>query len=90
MRIVVDRDRCTGQRMCESIAPDIFRVADDGKVKIQVAVVPDGQPGDKYADGQSDPRTCYQTGRAYRHDARIEPAGLSDNGFFDQSENHEN
>jgi ferredoxin len=41
MRIVVDRDRCTGQRMCESIAPDIFRVADDGKVKIQVAVVPD-------------------------------------------------
>ena len=43
MRIVVDRDRCTGQRMCESIAPDIFRVAGDGKVKIQVAVVPDGR-----------------------------------------------
>ena len=43
MRIVVDRDRCTGQRMCESIAPDIFRVADDGQVEIQVAVVPDGR-----------------------------------------------
>ena len=43
MRIVVDSDRCTGQRMCESIAPDIFRVAGDGKVKIQVAVVPDGR-----------------------------------------------
>jgi ferredoxin len=43
MRIVVDRDRCTGQTMCESVAPDIFRVADDGKIKIQVAVVPDGR-----------------------------------------------
>jgi ferredoxin len=43
MRIVVDRDLCTGQAMCESIAPDIFRVTDDGQVKIQVAVVPDGR-----------------------------------------------
>jgi ferredoxin len=43
MRIVVDRDRCTGQAMCESIARDIFRVTDDGQVEIQVAVVPDGR-----------------------------------------------
>ena len=43
MRIVVDRNLCTGQAMCESVAPDIFRVADDGQVKIQVAVVPDAR-----------------------------------------------
>jgi ferredoxin len=43
MRIVVDRDRCTGQAMCESIAPDIFQVTDDGQVEVQVAVVPDGR-----------------------------------------------
>jgi ferredoxin len=43
MRIVVDRDRCTGQAMCESIASDIFRVTDDGQVEILVAVVPDGR-----------------------------------------------
>jgi ferredoxin len=43
MRIVVDRDRCTGQAMCESIARDIFQVTDDGQVEIQVAVVPDGR-----------------------------------------------
>jgi len=43
MRIVVDRDRCTGQAMCESIGPDIFRVTDDGQVEILVAVVPDGR-----------------------------------------------
>jgi ferredoxin len=43
MRIVVHPNRCTGQAMCESVAPDIFRVADDGQVKIQVAVVPDGR-----------------------------------------------
>jgi ferredoxin len=42
MRIVVDRARCTGQAMCESIAPGIFQVTDDGQVEIQVAAVPDG------------------------------------------------
>jgi len=44
MRIVVDRDLCTGQGMCESIAPNLFRVSEeDGQVEIQVAVVPDGR-----------------------------------------------
>jgi ferredoxin len=43
MRIIVDRERCTGQAMCESVAPDIFQVTDDGQVEIQVAVVPDGR-----------------------------------------------
>jgi ferredoxin len=43
MRVVVDRDLCTGLGMCESVTPDMFRVADDGQVEIQVAVVPDGR-----------------------------------------------
>jgi ferredoxin len=46
MRIVVDRDRCTGQTMCESIAADIFQVTDDGQVEIRVAVVPDSRLGE--------------------------------------------
>jgi ferredoxin len=46
MRIVVDRDLCTGQAMCESVAPDLFRVADDGQAESQVAVVPDGRLGE--------------------------------------------
>jgi ferredoxin len=46
MRIVVDRGRCTGQAMCESVAPGIFEVADDGQVQIQVAVVPAGRLSD--------------------------------------------
>ncbi len=46
MRIVVDRDLCTGQGMCESVAPDFFQVTDDGQVEIQVAVVPDGRLGE--------------------------------------------
>jgi ferredoxin len=41
MRIVVDKDVCTGQAMCESIAPDLFRVADGSQVDILVAVVPE-------------------------------------------------
>jgi ferredoxin len=41
MRIVVDQDLCTGQAMCQSIAPDLFRVDGGSQVDIQVAVVPD-------------------------------------------------
>ena len=44
MRIVVDQDVCTGQAMCESIAPDLFLVA-GGQADLQVDVVPDGRLG---------------------------------------------
>ena len=32
LKIVVDRMRCTGIGICESIAPDHFEVGDDGSV----------------------------------------------------------
>jgi ferredoxin len=32
MRIVVDRNRCTGLGMCEAEAPDVFEVQDDGSL----------------------------------------------------------
>ena len=34
MRIDVDLDKCTGHGICESIAEDVFEVADDGTVVI--------------------------------------------------------
>jgi ferredoxin len=34
MRIVVDRDKCTGLGMCEAEAPDLFEVQDDGSLKV--------------------------------------------------------
>jgi ferredoxin len=46
MRIVVDRNLCTGQAMCESIAPDIFHLNADGVLEVLVAVVPDGLLGE--------------------------------------------
>jgi ferredoxin len=46
MRIVVDRELCTGQAMCESVAPDFFQVAGDGQLEIQVAVVPGDRLGE--------------------------------------------
>ena len=30
MRVDVDLDKCTGHRICESIAEDVFEVQDDG------------------------------------------------------------
>lgn len=34
MKIHVDRGRCTGIGMCESIAPDFFEVEDDGRLTL--------------------------------------------------------
>jgi ferredoxin len=46
MRIVVDWDRCTGMGMCESLAPDVFEVDDDGSLILHAEQVPDGMEGD--------------------------------------------
>ena len=46
MRIVVDRELCTGQAMCESIAPDIFEINDDGELEVKAAEIPDGRLGE--------------------------------------------
>ncbi|WP_433575025.1 ferredoxin [Nocardia brasiliensis] len=33
MKIVADRARCEGHGMCEALAPNLFRVGDDGIVE---------------------------------------------------------
>jgi ferredoxin len=43
MRIIVDRTRCTGLGMCESVAPDVFEVNDEGELELRTATVPDGR-----------------------------------------------
>jgi hypothetical protein len=49
------------------------------------AVVRDRQPGDKHANGQSHPRTRYQTGSAYSHDSIVEQAGVRNSHFFGEA-----
>jgi ferredoxin len=46
MRIIVDRSRCTGQAMCESIAADIFGVNEEGELELKTGTVPDGRLDD--------------------------------------------
>ena len=41
MRIVVDRERCVGTGICESIAEDVFEVQDDGTMRIVADEVPE-------------------------------------------------
>jgi ferredoxin len=36
MRIVVDRDKCTGLGVCEAQAPDLFELQDDGSLLVFV------------------------------------------------------
>ena len=35
LRIVIDRNRCTGIGICESISPDWFEVQDDGSLVVR-------------------------------------------------------
>ena len=41
MRIVVDTDQCTGHGICESLAPHVFEVGDEGVVHLLVDDFPD-------------------------------------------------
>lgn len=43
MKIIVDRNRCTGLGICESLAPDVFEVNDEGELVLRTGEVPDGQ-----------------------------------------------
>ena len=43
MRIVVDREKCTGLGMCEAVAPDVFEVGDDGTLVLHRESVPEGR-----------------------------------------------
>ncbi|MDQ2587956.1 ferredoxin [Saccharothrix yanglingensis] len=42
MRIVLDRARCTGIGICESFAPTVFEVDDNGELVVLSTEVPEG------------------------------------------------
>lgn len=42
MKIIVDRVKCTGLGICESLAPDVFEVNDAGDLELKTEQVPDG------------------------------------------------
>ena len=49
MKVWIDQDLCTGDGLCEEIAPDVFTLLDDGLAYVK--------EGDKiYADGQGQSR----------------------------------
>lgn len=41
MKIIADRTRCAGHGMCEALAPNLFRVGDDGIVEPSADAVDD-------------------------------------------------
>jgi ferredoxin len=45
-RIVVDYDKCTGLGICESIAPDVFEVDDDGSLQILESTLDEDRRGE--------------------------------------------
>ncbi|HEY2225552.1 ferredoxin [Actinomycetospora sp.] len=45
-KIVVDYDKCTGLGICESIAPDVFEVDDDGSLLLLEEKPDEGRRGE--------------------------------------------
>ncbi|MDX2600337.1 ferredoxin [Streptomyces caniscabiei] len=43
MKILLDRGKCTGLGICESMAPDVFEVDDDGALVLMTESVPEGR-----------------------------------------------
>ncbi len=41
MRVILDRDRCQGVGICESIRPDVFELDDAGELEVHTPVVRD-------------------------------------------------
>jgi len=42
VKIVVDRNKCTGLGICESLAPKYFEVNDDGDLELKQETLDDG------------------------------------------------
>jgi len=42
MKIIVDRSKCTGLGICESLAPEVFEVNDAGDLVLIADTVPGG------------------------------------------------
>jgi ferredoxin len=41
MKIIVDREKCTGLGICESLAPEVFEIDDDGTLALRQDEVSD-------------------------------------------------
>ncbi|WP_405846693.1 ferredoxin [Streptomyces sp. NBC_01518] len=46
MKIIVDRTKCTGLGICESLAPEVFEVDDAGDLVLKTETVPTGTLAD--------------------------------------------
>lgn len=55
MKIELDRVKCTGIGMCESVAPDFFEIDDDGALIVHRDDVDDAEIGDVEAAIQACP-----------------------------------
>ena len=53
-RVLVDRDLCVSSGMCESVAPAVFEIDDDGELVVLLDVV----PAELLADAQAAARSC--------------------------------
>ncbi|KFU75819.1 ferredoxin [Amycolatopsis lurida] len=55
MKINVDRGRCLGLGVCESLAPDVFEVNDAGELVLKASTLPEDRLSDMDAAVEGGP-----------------------------------
>ena len=64
MKVWIDQDLCTGDGLCEEIAPDVFTLLDDGLAYVKESDKVFSDPGgaEGLAGGAQDPAECRTQG----------------------------
>ena len=78
MRIIVDRDRCVGHGICESIVPEVFEVLDEGYVHIHEDAIGDADFASVFARIDASyvaPSAWYLGTTEYRYSDTFAPSG---------------
>ncbi len=55
MKATIDRSGCIGCTLCTNIAPDVFRMADDGLAEVYQTPIPEGSLDDAIQAKESCP-----------------------------------
>ena len=58
MKVWIDQDLCTGDGLCEEIAPAVFTLLDDGLAYVKEGDKVFSEPGRRRGSGQHSPTAC--------------------------------
>ncbi len=83
MKVWIDQDLCTGDGLCEEIAPAVFSLLDDGLAYVKESDQVRSEPGGpRHGSRARGPRRCrHRSGRGMSRRVHLHRTGLSAAGM---------